>query len=375
MAVGDYVEAHWQGGKRLYPGTITHINSDETVAIHYDDGDVETNVPHALVRPLARSSRAAQPAEEEPASEEPRARIPLRYNGEKTTLAIQHSAATGWGLVTTAPTAKAQVAEWLGFVFPQTMSTTEPHRRDSCYKFEYVLRDNLSINRYREDFVFMPDMVIQLAPTGEHEHGRVKCDLACTDVAYTQGWRTFLEAAADTAHSYPFWYLANAADPDPSTFATDTTASGVRVTRTASKQGVKVEIPAAHRPQLIDTLRTAANPTHIVLCPQKALLFMHACGIITSAKEQMQTRLEIHYRGHTADYGTVWHVYDKGNYNVQFEAGDGERPGLCATADIPANTALLLPSYYNVCLGDDDDGEWPATTPPLSCTSLVAHHE
>jgi len=60
--VGDYVKAYWRGGARLYPGTITDINSDGTVAISYNDGDFEGNVPTDLVRPQQAARRAAAAA-------------------------------------------------------------------------------------------------------------------------------------------------------------------------------------------------------------------------------------------------------------------------------------------------------------------------
>jgi hypothetical protein len=40
----DFVQAYWRGGRRMYPGTLTDLNTDGTFSISYSDGDFEPSV-------------------------------------------------------------------------------------------------------------------------------------------------------------------------------------------------------------------------------------------------------------------------------------------------------------------------------------------
>jgi hypothetical protein len=50
LAVGDEVEARFNGGTEWFPGVITGIHGDGSVSIDYDDGDQESSVSALLVR-------------------------------------------------------------------------------------------------------------------------------------------------------------------------------------------------------------------------------------------------------------------------------------------------------------------------------------
>ncbi|DAZ98959.1 TPA: hypothetical protein N0F65_000491 [Lagenidium giganteum] len=49
LDVGDPVQAHYKGGKKLYGGKIMRVHSDGTYDVKYDDGDVETRVPLDMI--------------------------------------------------------------------------------------------------------------------------------------------------------------------------------------------------------------------------------------------------------------------------------------------------------------------------------------
>ena len=53
------VEARRQGGTDYYPGVISHVHSDGTYDIAYDDGDSEQHVPDKFVRLVGKDLRIA----------------------------------------------------------------------------------------------------------------------------------------------------------------------------------------------------------------------------------------------------------------------------------------------------------------------------
>ena len=91
FAAGDRVEARWKGGSRYYSGTVLSAAPSRTsrrgptYAVKYDDGDVESHVPEALVR---RGPRGTSPAE----ADEPQLACPvcLEDLGDATALECGH---------------------------------------------------------------------------------------------------------------------------------------------------------------------------------------------------------------------------------------------------------------------------------------------
>ena len=49
--IGDSVEALWRDGDKWYPGRIDRVHRD-AYTVRYDDGDIEDNVPAAMIRAL-----------------------------------------------------------------------------------------------------------------------------------------------------------------------------------------------------------------------------------------------------------------------------------------------------------------------------------
>ena len=56
LSKGDKVEARYKGKAKYYRGTITRVNDDGTFDIRYDDGDRETRVRQALIKPLQEAN-------------------------------------------------------------------------------------------------------------------------------------------------------------------------------------------------------------------------------------------------------------------------------------------------------------------------------
>ena len=48
--VGDKIEARFGNGNQWYPGKVVDINEDNTYALKYDDGDLESRVKESLIR-------------------------------------------------------------------------------------------------------------------------------------------------------------------------------------------------------------------------------------------------------------------------------------------------------------------------------------
>ena len=59
LRAGSRVKGNWQEGGEWYEGTIDKALPDGTFAIRFDDGDYETGVPLARIRPLPPSPHAA----------------------------------------------------------------------------------------------------------------------------------------------------------------------------------------------------------------------------------------------------------------------------------------------------------------------------
>ena len=63
IVVGARVRGNWREQGNWYPGVVHAVNKDGTATIHYDDGDVEENVPNHRLRledEAAMSSLAAK---------------------------------------------------------------------------------------------------------------------------------------------------------------------------------------------------------------------------------------------------------------------------------------------------------------------------
>jgi len=57
--VGDQVEARWRGGAKFYAALVLVVRVDGSCDLQYTDGDTESRVDPALLRPLARRRRRA----------------------------------------------------------------------------------------------------------------------------------------------------------------------------------------------------------------------------------------------------------------------------------------------------------------------------
>jgi len=63
--VGDKVEANFKGRGKWFPGIVKRLRFDGSYDIHYDDGEIEIEVPADLVRILRASKNGASPRIEE----------------------------------------------------------------------------------------------------------------------------------------------------------------------------------------------------------------------------------------------------------------------------------------------------------------------